>query len=56
MAKKKVEELEAVEAEAAEAPVEEAPKALARLDADFGREDLNALRDRLNEVIEALNK
>ena len=33
----------------------EEKKVIESIDADFGREDLNAVKDKLNEVIEAVN-
>lgn len=46
----------AKEKEVKEEEEKEARKAIAPIVADYGREDLNALGAKVNEIVEALNK
>ena len=54
--KKVVIEQEDVAEEMAEVKVESARlEVLAKLEVDFGREDLNSLRNKVNELVDAVN-
>jgi len=56
MAKKSIKDLDIILSEADDVEIKSPKKDISLIDINFGREDLDKLRDKINEIINVINK